>query len=155
VVLVAGDRNKIDPAYLSVLKADALVLAGVIERKIGELVSPKGILLDVTGKPEKVVPGEKTAITVTVRTADGGFLANAKVSITAGGGKFLPKADTPFDPKGRLHSPYSATGTTDDKGQFTTWWVCNPAASGYVLNIEVSSEGYINGKSNYTIHVGQ
>src|SRR5262249_17391509 len=85
-------------------------------------VSKEQIIVEVAGKPKTVSPGQKTTITVTVRAGDRSLLSGAKVTLSAGGGKFLPKADTPFDPKDRLHGPFSATGTTNDKGQFTTWW---------------------------------
>jgi hypothetical protein len=111
------------------------------------------IVLGVAGTPEEVAPGEKTTITVTVRAGDGSPQANARVTVSSGGGRFLPKADEPFDSKARLHGPYSATGTTDEKGQFTTWWVCNPAAAGYVLGIEASKEGYTSGKAHWTIRI--
>jgi hypothetical protein len=111
------------------------------------------IVLGVVGTPEEVAPGEKTTITVTVRAGDGSPLANARVAVSSGGGRFLPKADEPFDPKDRLHGPYKATGTTDEKGRFTTWWVCNPAAPGYVLGIEATKEGYTSGKAHWTIRI--
>jgi hypothetical protein len=111
------------------------------------------IIVEVSGRPQMISPGEKTTITVTVRDGDRSLLSGAKVTISAGGGKFLPKADTQFDPKGRLQEPYSATGTTNDKGQFTTWWVCNPAAPGYGLGIEASKEGYTGGKAEHTIRI--
>lgn len=90
---------------------------------------------------------------MTVRAGDRSLLPDAKVTTSAGGGKFFPKPDTPFDPKDRLHGPFSATGTTNEKGQFTTWWVCNPAAPGYGLNIEASKEGHTSGKAEYTIRI--
>src|SRR5262245_1130992 len=111
------------------------------------------IIVEVSGNPRTVAPGEKTTITVTVRAGDRSLLPGAKVTISAGGGRFLPKADTPFDPKARLQGPFSATGTTNDKGQFTTWWVCNPAAPAYVLNVEASKEGYTSGKARHTIPI--
>jgi len=111
------------------------------------------ILFEVVGNPRTVARGEKTTLTVTVRAGDRSVLPGAKVTISAGGGKFLPKADTPFDPKDRLHGPYSATGATDQKGQFTTWWVVNPATRGYVLDVEASKEGYSGGKTTYTIRI--
>ena len=111
------------------------------------------IIVEVSGEPQTVAPGEKTTITVTVRAGDRSLLSGAKVTISAGGGKFLPKADAPFDPKDRLHGPFSATGTTNDQGQWTTWWVCNPAASGYALGIEASKEGYVGGRAKHVIPI--
>jgi hypothetical protein len=116
--------------------------------------SPKEqIGIEVSFNPKSVAAGEKTTITVTVRAGDRSLLPGAKVTIKAGDGKFLPKADTPFDPKDRLHEPYSATGTTDEKGNFTTWWVCNPAAAGYAMNIEASKEGHTSGKTEQIIKI--
>jgi WD40 repeat protein len=111
------------------------------------------MIVEVSGKPQTVAPGEKTTITVTVRAGDRSLMPGAKVTISAGGGKFLPKADSPFDPKDRLHGPFSATGTTNEQGQWTTWWVCNPAASGYVLGIEASKEGHTSGKAKHVIPI--
>jgi hypothetical protein len=116
-------------------------------------VPKKQIIVEVSGEPQTVAPGEKTTITVTARAGDRSLLPGAKVTISVGGGKFLPKADTQFDPKARLQGPFSATGTTNEKGQFTTWWVCNPAASGYALGIEASKEGYTGGKAKHTISI--
>jgi hypothetical protein len=109
--------------------------------------------IDVVGNPGSVAPGEKTTITVTVRSEDGRNLPGAKVTIGAGGGKFLPKSDTPFDPKSRLHGPSSATGVSNADGQFTTWWVVNPAASGYVMSIRASKEGYISARAEHRIPI--
>jgi hypothetical protein len=111
------------------------------------------IILEVVGNPKTVTSGEKTTITVTVRAGDRSLLPGAKVTISAGGGKFLPKADTPFDPKDRLHAPYSATGTSDEKGKFTTWWVVNPAAAGYVLNINASKQGFTTARAEHRIPI--
>lgn len=111
------------------------------------------IILEVVNKPATVAPGKKTTITVIVRDGDGKLLPGANVRIGAGGGKFLPAADTPFDPKDRLHGPYSATGTTDQTGQFTTWWVVNPAAGAYRLDFEASKEGYTGGKTTHLIEI--
>jgi hypothetical protein len=111
------------------------------------------LIVEVTKNPRAVATGEKMTITVTVRDGDRKLLSGAKVSLSTGGGKFLAKADTPFDPKGRLHAPYSAEGTTDQKGQFTTWWVVNPAAGRYGLRIEVSKEGHNSSQSNEVIQI--
>jgi hypothetical protein len=111
------------------------------------------IIVEVSGNPRTVATGEKTTVTVTVRAGDRSLLQGAKVTVSAGGGKFLPKSDTPFNPKERLQGPYSATGTTDEKGQFTTWWVCNPGAAGYTLGVEASKESHTTGKAEWTIQV--
>jgi hypothetical protein len=116
-------------------------------------IAKKQIIVEVSSNPRTVAPGEKTTITVTVRAGDRSLLSGAKVTVSAGGGKFLPKSDTPFDPKDRLHGPFSAKGTANEKGQFTTWWVCNPAATGYVLRIEVSKEGYTSSKAEHAIPI--
>jgi hypothetical protein len=92
-------------------------------------------------------------ITVTVRNGNREPLPGARVTLSTGGGKFLAKADTPFDPKARLHAPYTAEGTTDKNGQFTTWWVVNPAAASYELRIEVSKRGYIGTQAKETIQI--
>ena len=109
------------------------------------------IMLEVVNTPGTIAAGEKTTITVTVRDGDHNLLSGANVAISAGGGRFLPTADAPFDPKDRLHGPYSAAGTTDQKGQLTTWWVVNPAASGYGLSITASKEGYTDGTTELAI----
>ena len=111
------------------------------------------IIVDVVANPRSVAAGEKTTITVKVRGGDYAALQGANVSVAAGGGKFLPTADTPFDPSERLHSPYSATGTTGKTGEFTTWWVVNPAAPAYNLGINVSKVGYISAKTDLLIKI--
>ena len=117
-------------------------------------VAPENrITIDVVCNPEGVAPGEKTTITVTVRSEDGRLLPGAKVTVKAGGGKFLPSSDAPFDPKSRLHAPYSAEGISDEKGRFTTWWVCNPCAPGYNLGIEASKEGFGGGRIEHAIRI--
>ena len=116
-------------------------------------VAQEQIIVEVSCNPPTVAPGERTTITVTVRAGDRSLLPGAKVTVGAGGGKFLPKADAAFDRKDRLHGPYSASGTSDDKGRFTTWWVVNPAAAGYGLSATASKEGYRSGKAEYTIRI--
>jgi hypothetical protein len=111
------------------------------------------IIVEVSGKPRTVAAGERMTITVTVRAGDRSLLPGARVSISAGGGRFLPKADSRFDPKDRLHGPFSATGTANEQGQFTIWWVCNPAAPGYVLSLEATKDGYTAGKGELTITI--
>jgi hypothetical protein len=111
------------------------------------------ILVEVVANPKTVSPGEKTTLTVTVRAGDRSLLPGAKVMITAGGGKFLATANEPFDPKERLHSPYSATGLSNARGQFTTWWVVNPAAPGYGLSIDASKEGFTAVRVKHTIRI--
>jgi hypothetical protein len=116
-----------------------------------ESQATNAISIEVIATPKAVAPGEKATITVTVRTGDNRLLPGAKVTIAAGGGRFLAAADTPFDPKSRLHEPYSATGTTDKEGQFMTWWVVNPAAAGYQFSIEATREGYTGSKATLLI----
>ena len=111
------------------------------------------MMVEVSGNPETVAPGEKTTLTITVRAADGSPLSGAKVSVSAGGGKFLPTAETIFDPNSRLHGPYSATGTTDGQGQFTTWWVCNPCAAAYVLGVQASKDGNVSPRVEHRIRI--
>ncbi len=82
------------------------------------------MLVEVAGQqPRTPAPGEQVAIVVTVRAGDRRALPGATVTVAAGGGNFLTKAGRPIDPKDRGDHPNSVKGTTDAKGQFTTWWV--------------------------------
>lgn len=132
-------------------EVDALIAARKSEDQPESQTGKSQILVEVSGNPKTVAPGEKTTLTVTVRAADGTPLSGANVTVSAGGGKFLPSADTSFDPESRLHSPYSATGTTDKQGQFTTWWVCNPCAAGYVLSVEASKGEDVSPRTEHRI----
>jgi hypothetical protein len=115
------------------------------------------ITLEVAANPTTVVPGEKTTITVTAHGEDRKLLPGAKVTVAAGGGEFLPRADSPIPPPptGRPHLPTPATGLTNEKGQFTTWWVelVNPGAPGYGLDIDATKEGFTSAKAEILIKV--
>ncbi|MBA7690698.1 hypothetical protein ES703_99229 [subsurface metagenome] len=99
--------------------------------------------LDAKATPPEVSPGQKSTIIVTVRDAQGHFVRDANVRVGAGGGKFLPREDTPYNPRSRLQGPYSKTGITNIDGKFLTWWVCNPCAKSYSLGVEAWKEGYL------------
>ncbi len=114
---------------------------------------PRRIQLDLLAAPESVSPGQKTSITVTARDGSGDPLSNADVGVGSGGGKFLLRDDEKYDPRSRLHSPYTASGKTDEMGRFTTWWVCNPCAAGYVLEIKVRKDDYLDARSEVTIKI--
>ena len=79
----------------------------------------------------------------------------AMVQISAGGGRFLPGPDDPYDPKARLHGPYSASGTSDQEGRFVTWWVVNPATRGYVMDIRATKESWGEAQTNLQIVIKQ
>ncbi len=118
------------------------------QEKIGEQLK-----LYVLVVPESVTRGEKTAITITIRDQNSLPLPNARVSISAGGGKFL-EPDESFDPKSYLHSPDTATGLTNLDGSYTTWWVCNPCATGYGMIVEASKNGFST-SSKFNIEIKQ
>jgi hypothetical protein len=112
------------------------------------------LLVEVAGpQPRTTAPGEKVAIVVTVRAGDRSLLPGAKVTVAAGGGNFLTKAGKAIDPKDRGSHPNSVTGTTDDKGRFTTWWVVTTGPGAYVLGIEAGKIDYISGQAEYSIRV--
>lgn len=111
------------------------------------------IQLSAVANPPTVASSEKTSISVMVRDADGAPLRDANVKLSAGGGKFLSSISESYDPKSRLHGPYSVDGKTDGAGLFTTWWVCNPCATAYVLSVEATKPDYLGGKSELTINI--
>jgi hypothetical protein len=106
----------------------------------------------VTAAPS-VGPGGKSTIYVTVTDEVGNVVTGAKVLIEAGGGKFLNNAKAVYDPKARLHGPFSVSGKTESNGVYTAWWVCSPCARGYVMSVKASKEGCTdaNGKMTVTI----
>jgi len=79
--------------------------------------------------------GERATIYVTVMDQTDQIVSDALVSVEAGGEKFLESADTHYNSEARLHGPYSASGFTGSNGVYTTWWVCNPCASGYGMSV--------------------
>lgn len=109
--------------------------------------------LEVRATPPEVSRGQKSTIIVTVKDVQGNIVRDANVVIAAGGGKFLQNEDTPYNPRSRLHGPYSKTGMTDMRGKFITWWVCNPCASAYILSVEASKEGYLDARSEIKIQI--
>lgn len=122
-------------------------------REVAQAELNKRISLEVAVTPDVTSPGQKTTIKVTALTADGNGLPGARVRISTGGGKFLQSPDERYNPRDRLHSPYSATGLTDTSGEFTTWWVCNPCSSGYGMGIEVSKDDYIDASKRFAVRV--
>ena len=108
-----------------------------------------------TASPASCAVGEKTTITAVISDGQGKPAAGAKVQISAGGGRFLPGPDDPYDPKARLHGPYSASGTTDQEGRFVTWWVVNPAAPVYVMGIRATKESWGEAQTNLEIIIKQ
>ena len=109
--------------------------------------------LDIKVHPPIVSPGQKSTIIVTVRDAHDDLVRDANVVVAAGGGKFLQRANTPYNPKSRLHEPYSKSGSTNMRGEFMTWWVCNPCASAYFLSVKASKGGYLDAKSEFKIQI--
>jgi hypothetical protein len=106
-----------------------------------------------TASPASCAEGESTTITAIVLDDRGAPAPGAFVQISAGGGRFLSSADATYDPKARLHGPYSASGTSDQAGRFMTWWVVNPAAAGYVMSIQAKKEGWGGAQTNLLITI--
>jgi hypothetical protein len=131
----------------------AVSLWGVLHRP--PVHPPQEIAMNINAVvlPPAVSSGEKATITISARDANGAPVTGATVEVGAGGGKFLPTADTPYDPRSRLHEPYSASGFTDGQGRFMTWWVVNPAARSYELTAKASKEGYTEAKTQFNINV--
>jgi hypothetical protein len=96
-----------------------------------------------------------STITTVVSVGQGKPVSGAKVQVSAGGGRFLPSSDAPYDPKARLHGPYSVSGTSDREGRFVTWWVVNPAAPAYALEIRASTESQGEAQTNLKIFIKQ
>jgi hypothetical protein len=117
--------------------------------------SPKNLhISNITAYPVTVMVGEKSAIYVTVEDDENHMVQGASVLVEAGGGKFLQSETTSFDPNSNLQGPFSAAGLTEMNGVFTTWWVCNPCAPAYGLNIKVTKPGYIDAPTaEFTIQV--
>lgn len=106
----------------------------------------------VVAVPGTVGVGQKTLITVTVLDRNGIPVPNVRITISAGGGKFLDPKE-PYNPRSRLQGPYRAQGLTSTKGMYATSWVCNPCAGGYVLNIEGNKDYYIPSAFDLTVHI--
>jgi hypothetical protein len=111
--------------------------------------------LHVRANPRRasVATSEKETIDVNVVDDDGRPVPSASVSINAGGGKFLASETENYDPAARLHSPYSASGTTDANGTFTTWWVCSPCAPAYGMTARATKDSYTGGEAELTVRV--
>jgi len=115
-----------------------------------------GILsIRATASPASCAVGERTTITAVVYDGHGQPAPGAKVRISAGGGRFLSSSDAPYDSKARLHGPYSVSGTSDQEGRFVTWWVVNPAAPAYVLDIRATTESWGEVQTNLQIVIKQ
>jgi hypothetical protein len=157
-VQAAMDGKPIQNDMVTITRGDKRVVRVSLE--LARLVAPrrqvgrKDLIIHVTSDPDPVALGEKTTVTVTVRSSDGILLPGVKVTIFAGGGKFLPSAETRFDPNSSLHGPFSTVGTTNQKGQFATWWVCNPGVGAYGVSVEAVKEGYTRCNRKHTIRVG-
>jgi hypothetical protein len=112
------------------------------------------IVVEVAGQqPRTPAPGEKVVIVVTVRAGDRSLLPGATVTVAAGGGNFLTKTGQAIDPKDRGDHPNSVRGTTDDRGQFKTWWESKTGPGALVLGIEASKNDYISSRAELLIHV--
>jgi hypothetical protein len=119
--------------------------------------APESRVLSIraTASPASCTVGERTTITAVVFDGQGKPAPGAKVQVSAGGGRFLPGPDDPYDPKTRLHGPYSASGTSDQEGRFVTWWVVNPATASYVLDIRATKESWGEAQTNLQIVINQ
>jgi hypothetical protein len=109
------------------------------------------LIAEATASPSSCAAGEKTTITIVVSDGLRKPIPGAKVQIAAGGGRFLSGPDDPYDPRARLHGPYSASGTSDQEGRFVTWWVVNPAAPAYVMDIRATAES--RGEAQTTLQI--
>ena len=107
--------------------------------------------IGATASPASCAVGERTTITAVVFDGQGRPAPGAKVQVSAGGGRFLPAPDDPYDPTARLHGPYSASGTSDQEGRFVTWWAVNPAIASYVMDIRATKEGWGQAQTNLQI----
>jgi hypothetical protein len=119
--------------------------------------APESRVLSIraTASPASCTVGERTTITAVVFDGQGKPAPGAKVQVSAGGGRFLPGLDAPYDPKARLHGPYSASGASDQEGRFVTWWVVNPATASYVMDIRATKEGCGEAQTNLQIVIKQ
>ncbi len=113
------------------------------------------LFIRATASPASCTVGERTTITAVVFDGQGKPAPGAKVQVSAGGGRFLPSPDTSYDPKARLHGPYTASGTSDQEGRFATWWVVNPAAPAYALGIRATKESWSEAQTNLLIVIKQ
>jgi hypothetical protein len=116
------------------------------------------LFLEVSNTPTTVVPRERTTITVIVRDERRNLVPQARVTVAAGGGVFLPEPTTPIPPVSHPHGdPVPATGLTDHSGRFQTGWVelVNPGAPGYEMDIEASKAGFTSGKAGLLIRVNR
>ena len=143
---------------MKLLHIAALILASFISQVQAQSpekpkIAKEQIVVKVVADPNTLATGEKTTIVVTVHAADGSLLPGANVAVSAGGGMFLPKADTPFSPKDKLKGPYFANGKTDESGQFKTWWVRDPVnyPRGYGIVVSASKEGYSSDRKTHII----
>jgi hypothetical protein len=109
------------------------------------------LAIRATASPASCTVGERTIITAVVVDGHGKPAPGAEVQVSAGGGSFLPGPDASYDPKARLHGPYSASGTSDQEGRFVTWWVVNPAAAAYVMDIRATKESWGQAQTNLQI----
>lgn len=104
-------------------------------------------------EPPSVSSSEKATLYVTIADDEGRVVEGATVLLESGGRKFLESASATYDPNSRLHGPFSVSGQTASNGVYTTWWVCNPCAAEYVIDIEVSKEGYTDAVGELTVNV--
>lgn len=122
-------------------------------QELARMELARRIQLSAVANPPDIASSVKTSISVMVRDANGAPLPDANVSLSAGGGKFLSSIYEPYDPNSRLNGPYSVNGKSDGAGLFTTWWVCNPCATAYVLSVEATKPEYLSGKAELTINI--
>jgi hypothetical protein len=113
---------------------------------------PNGSIVLLAGcSPRTGASGQLRTVTVRAQDSAGHPLPKARIQVRAGGGRFQENESVTYDPESRLQGPFSASGTTDANGIFTTWWVCNPCATIYVLEIEASWQGYTDVITNLPI----
>ena len=104
------------------------------------------ISLSVNTDPRTVSPGGSTAIGVLATASDGTPVANAQVTIAAGGGV--------FETTGAL----KVVGQTDDQGVFRTRWRTYEATAytgdmSYRFNVEAAKEGMSAGNGQADVFV--
>lgn len=121
-------------------------------QQIPDIVLDKILMINARVEPNNISTGQRTSIEVHVYDEMGNFVQGAKVTVTAGGGKFLQKNES-FNQHMRLHEPYQSSGFTDTSGKYTTYWVCNPCAGGYGISIQCNKEGYIPGGTELMINL--
>ncbi len=113
----------------------------------------KDLYINISQGAPDVAMGERATIYIQLKDLDGKVITDATVLLESGGGKFLGSYSTSFDPNSRLHGPYSVTGKTDAAGVYTAWWVCNPCATGYGMQVSVSKEGYQDRQGELTVKI--